>query len=208
MGVLPVLLSRLAKDPTPEDPRGMEQRYLCDVVFSRMLKNSLEGVDKVALHKAILAGLRNEDGRARSTVSGIYKRLGYEEIKPLLPAILDAVVTPALSGEMFADGVRIAGLEVLASNHIAEGIPACADYIRAQNKWASEKRTPQILKILLSYGANAKSVVPHLEETAKIFDAGEKAFPKNLSVQKAAMIREAIAAINASTENPKLKSLR
>jgi len=208
MGALPVLLSRIAQGPTPEDPRGMEQRYLCDVVFSRMLKNSLEGVDKDALHKAILAGLRNEDGRARSTVGGIYKRLGYEEIKPLLPAILDAVVTPAPSGEMFADGVRIAGLEVLASNHIAEGIPACAEYIRGQNKWASEKRTPQILKILLSYGANAKSAVPHLEETAKIFDAGEKNFPKHLSVQKAAMLREALAAINASTEMPDLRKLR
>lgn len=208
MGALPLLLSRIAQGSTPEDPRGMEQRYLCDVVFSRMLKNSLEGVDKDALHKAIAAGLRNEDGRARSTVSGIYKRLGYEEIKPLLPAILDAVVTPAPSGEMFADGVRIAGLEVLASNHIAEGIPACADYIRAQNKWASEKRTPQILKILLSYGANAKSAVPHLEETAKIFEAGEKNFPKHLSVQKAAMLREAIVAINASTEMPNLRKLR
>jgi hypothetical protein len=208
MEALPVLLSRITDGPTPEDPRGMEQRYLCDVVFGRMLKNSLEGVDKEALRKAVAAGLQNEDGRARTTTANIYKHLPEADIEPLLPAILDAVATPAPSGEMFSDGVRIAGLELLASRHIGEGIKACADYIRGQNKWASEKRTPQILKILLTYGAHAKSVVPHLEETARIFDAGEKNFPKHLSVQKAAALREAITAINASTEKPKLRPIR
>ena len=173
-----------------------------------MLRNSLDGVDRDLLRKAVAAGLQNEDGRARSTTAGIYKQLSFAEIEPLLPAILDAVVTPAPSGEMFSDGVRIAGLEVLAAHHIAEGIPACADYIREQNKWASEHRTPQILKILLSYGAHAKSVIPHLEETTALFDKGEENFPAHLSKQKAANLREAIASITAATESPKLRKLR
>jgi hypothetical protein len=208
MEALPILLERLVKGATKEDPRGMEQRHLCDVVFGSMLRNSLEGVDHDLLRKAIAAGLRNEDGRARSNTASIYKRLSFAEIEPLLPSILNAVVTPAPSGEMFADGVRIAGLEVLAAHYIAEGIPACADYIREQNKWASEKRTPQILKILLNYGTHAKSVIPHLEETAALFDKGEKNFPGHLSKQKAADIREAIVTINAATEAPKLRKLR
>jgi HEAT repeat protein len=204
---LPVLLERLVKGATEKDPRGMEQRHLCDVVFTAMLRNSLDGVDRDLLRKAVAAVLRNEDGRARSTTAAVYKKLSFEEIEPLLPAILDAVVTPAPSGEMFADGVRIAGLEVLASHHIAEGIPACADYLREQNKWASEKRTPQILKILLSYGAHAKSAIPHLEETAALFEKGEKNFPGHLSKQKAAHLREAIATINTATDAPKLRKL-
>ena len=208
MQALPVLLERLAKGPTLEDPRGMEQRYLCDAVFGRMLRNSLDGVDKDLLNKAVVAGLRNEDGRARSTVANVYKLLAYEGIGPLLPAIMDAVAKPAPSGEMFSDGVRIAGLQVLASHHVAEGIPACAEYIREQNKWASEKRTPEILKILLSYGANAKSAIPHLRETAAGFDKGEENFPKHLSVQKAAALREAIASIEASEEKAELRKLR
>lgn len=208
MEALPVLIERLTKGPTPEDPRGMEQRHLCDAVFARMLKNSLDGADRENLYKAVSAGLRNEDGRARSTVSSIYKKLSYEEIKPLLPAILAAVVTPAPSGEMFADGVRVAGLEVLASHHITEGMSACAVYIRDQNKWASEKRTPELLKILVQYGANAQSVLPHLQETTAMFDSGEKDFPKKLSDQKATAIREAIAAIEASKDKPKMQSIR
>lgn len=208
MEILAVLLERIADGPTPEDPRGMEQRYLCDVVFGRMLKNSLESVDKDLLRKAIAAALKNQDGRARSNTANIFKHLPYENIKPLLPAILDAVATPAPSGEMFADGVRIAGLELLASHHITEGMAACAVYIRDQNKWASEHRTPQILKILLQYGANAQSVIPHLKKTTAMFDAGEKNFPKRLSEDKAAAMRETIAKIEAATGKPKLQRLR
>ena len=208
MQALPLILDMIARGRTPEDPRGMEQRHLCDVVFTRMLKNSLEGVDRKQLLKAVAAGLRNEDGRARSNTSGIYKQLSYEEIKPMLPAIMEAVVTPAPSGEMFADGVRMAGLEILAFHHIEEGIMACAVYIREQNPWASEERTPEILKILLQYGASAQSALPHLQETAAMFDQGEKDFPEELSAQKAAALREAIATIEKSNDKPALQRLR
>ena len=74
-----------------------------------MLANSLDGVDRDLLRKAVVAGLRNEDGRARSSITGIYKMLSFEEIEPLLPAILDAVAKPAPSGEMFADGFASLG---------------------------------------------------------------------------------------------------
>ncbi|OYV07459.1 MAG: acetylesterase [Verrucomicrobiales bacterium VVV1] len=208
MAALPSLLERLAKGPSPEDPRAMEQRYLCTAVFEKLLRNSVEGVDPVALRKAILAGLGNQDGHARSIVGNVYKKLSFEEIKPLLPAIREALVNQAPSGEMFAEGVRLAGLEVLAAHHIEEGMQDAADYIRNQNKWASEKRTPDILKILVTYGARAKAVVPHLQETAAQFDQGEKDFPKQLSLQKAAAVREAIARIEASDSNPDLIRIR
>lgn len=208
MPALPKLLEMLAKTPEKDDPRAMEQRYLCEAVFEKMLRNSIEGVDRDALRKAILAGLKNQDGRARSIVGTIYKKMDYADIKPLLPAICEAVVNPAPSGEMFADGVMLAGLDVLATHHIEEGIQACADYIRNQNKWASEHRIKDILKILVTYGASAQPVIPHLKETADMFDAGEKDFPMQLSVQKAADLREAIATIEASKEKPKLIPLR
>lgn len=208
MPSLPLMLERLTHGPTKTDPRGMEQRYLCFSVFGTMLKNSLDGVDRELLRKAVAAGLRNEDGRARSDIANIYKMLSYGEIVPLLPAILDAAAKPAPSGEMFADGIRIAGLQILASHHIAEGIPAIIDYIRSQNKWASQERTPELLKILVSYGAHAKSVIPELKEIAETFDKGEKDFPKNLSIQKAGDVRKAIAQIEAATEKPDLRNIR
>ncbi len=208
MPSLPILLERLTRAPSKSDPRGMEQRYLCFSIFGTMLKNSLEGVDRDLLRKAIAAGLSNEDGRARSTIANVYKMLSYQEIEPLLPAILEAAAKPAPSGEMFADGIRIAGLQVLAAHHVAEGIPACADYILNQNIWASQIRTPEILNILVTYGAHAQSVIPQLRQAAEMFDKGQGNFPKHMSVQKAADVRKAIAQIEASTDKPELRRIR
>ena len=105
---------------------------------------------------------------------------------------------------MFADGIRMEGLRLLAKHRVKEGIDACVKYTRTQNPWASEKRTPQLMKILLSYGAHAKSAVPELKQIADRFGSGEKNFPRNLSLDKARVVRETIRAIEASREYPEL----
>ncbi len=209
MPALPAMLERLAIGPTPEDPRAMEQRYLCSAVFSTMLANarSLDGVDREELRAAIAAGLHNQDGRARGEVSKIYRHVAFDDIKPLLPAIREAIVTPAPSGEMFADGVRLDGLRVLAAHRVEEGMTECTDYLLSQNPWASQIRTREILEILLEFGSQAGAVIPRLREAAATFEAGEPDFPKALSLEKAAMVREAIAKIEASTEKPVLRRI-
>jgi HEAT repeat protein len=206
----PDMLEMIAREPSADDPRGMEQRFVSSAIFSKMLSRgkSLEGVEHDQLRTAIARGLQNQDGRARSEISEVFSRLSFQEIEPLLPAILEAIEQPAPSGEMFADGVRVNGLKVLAQHRIEEGIQATVDYLRTQNPWASEHRTPEILKILDHYGAAAQRVVPHLRETAALFDAGEVDFPKHLSEQKAKAVREAIEKIEAAQERPKLKRLK
>ncbi len=205
---VPELLERLARGPTKEDPRAMEQRYLCSALFGTLLKKSLDGVDRDLLRKAVAAGLRNQDGRARGEVGGIYKQLTYDELKPLMPAILEAIVTPAPSGEMFADGIRVEGLKLLAKHRIAEGIAACVKYTREQNPWASQERTPELMKILLTYGTHAKAVIPELTKLGDYFEKDEKDFPKKLMLVKAKSVRDTIAAIEASTESPELIRLK
>jgi len=153
----------LAKDPSPDDPRGMEQRYLSFVVFGTMLKRSIQGVDRELLRKAVAAGLQNQDGRARGAVGGIYQVLSYEEIEPLLPAVYEAIVTPAPSGIMFASGVRIAGVEVLAKHRIREGMPLCIEVMEI-DKWGKGNRIPQCLNALGKYGAAAKPMIPQLRQ--------------------------------------------
>jgi len=185
----------------------MEQRYLCFAAFDKMLKNPLDGVNRDLLRKAVAAGLHNEDGRAHGSVGGNYKKLIYEEIKPLLPAIYEAIVKPAPSGEMFADGIRVEGLKVLAKHHIKEGMAACVNYTTTQNPWASQERTPELMKILLNYGAQAKVVIPELQKSADGFEKGEVDFPKALSLRKANSVRETIRAIEAATESPELISI-
>ncbi len=207
MQTVPQLLELLAQVDTKNDPRGMQQRYLTFALFENregMLSRSLDGVDRAALYKAVRAGLTNQDGRARGSIGSVYRNLSAEDIKPLLPAIHQAIIDPAPSGEMFADGIRVEGLGLLAKHHIQEGISALVKYARDQNPWSSQNRTPELMKILLAYGTHAKAVIPELEKLAHYFEKEEKDFPKNLGLQKANSVRDTIRHIEASTESPEL----
>ncbi|MBL9136479.1 MAG: hypothetical protein JNK85_11450 [Verrucomicrobiales bacterium] len=209
MPVVPQLLKLLAQVDPQVDPRGMQQRYLSFALFDGggMLNRSLEGVDREALYEAVRAGLKNQDGRARGSIGSVYRNLSAEDIKPLLPAIYQAIMEPSPSGEMFADSIRVEGLRLLAKHRIAEGISACVKYTRDQNPWSSEHRTPELMEILLSYGTHAKLVIPDLTRIANYFEKDEKDFPEELMLRKAKCVRETIRAIEASTDTPELSRL-
>ena len=208
--VVPQLLELLARVDAKNDPRGMQQRYLSFALFDNdgLLGRSLEGVDRPSLYKAVRAGLKNEDGRARGSIGSVYRHLSLEEIKPLLPAIHEAIVQPAPSGEMFADGIRVEGLRLLSQHHIEEGINALVIYTRDQNPWASQERTPELMKILLTYGTHAKAAIPELTRIANYFEKDEKDFPPDLMRMKGESVRETIAAIESSTDSPELVRLK
>lgn len=206
---VPQLLGLLAEADPVNDPRGMQQRYLTFALFegNGMLGGSLEGVDRQALYTAVRAGLQNQDGRARGTLSSVYRNLSAADIQPLLPAIYQAIIDPAPSGEMFADEIRVEGLRLFAKHRIEEGIAACVQYTRQQNPWASELRTPELMEILLSYGTHAQAVIPELTQLADYFENDEPDFPRQLMKQKAKCVRDTIRAIEAATETPQLKRL-
>ena len=208
--VVPQLLELLARVDAKNDPRGMQQRYLSFALFDNegLLGRSLEAVDRPALYKAVRAGLKNQDGRARGSIGSVYRHLSLEEIKPLLPAIHEAIVQPAPSGEMFADGIRLEGLRLLSQHHIEEGITALVIYTRDQNPWASQERTPELMKILLTYGTHAKAAIPELTRIANYFEKDEKDFPPDLMRMKGESVRETIAAIESSTDSPELVRLK
>jgi len=203
MVAVPELLEMLAKGPTEKDPRAMEQRYLSFAVFGQLLKNSLDGVDRDALRKAVTAGLVNQDGRARGSIGNVYQHLSYKDIKPLLPAIHEAIVTPAPSGIMFAAGIRLQGVAVLAKHHIREGMQLCLDVMEI-DKWGKQDRIKQCLNTLGSYGAAAKPLLPQLRQLEKDLSAHKEA--KNLRPliqQLGTLIKE----IEKSTGTVELRSL-
>ena len=200
MSTLPILLEKLTNLPTSEDPRGMEQRYLCFNVFGKMLKKSLGNVDKTLLLKAVSAGLKNQDGRARGDIGGIYQQLSYEEIKPLLPAIREAIITPAPSGEMFAAGIRLSGLDLFAKHKIKEGMELCFVVLEL-DKWGKGDRVPRCLKALGAYGAAAKPMIPRLHQL-------EKDMPANgMKEADVAQVTALIKSIESATGTVELKSL-
>jgi hypothetical protein len=203
MVAVPELLKILAKGPSAADPRGMEQRYLSFAVFGKLLKRSLDGVDRELLREAVAAGLKNQDGRARGAVGGIYQQLSYDEIKPLLPTIHEAIVTPAPSGIMFASGVRLAGIELLAQHQIREGMPLCLEVMEI-DKWGKARRIPSCLKTLGEYGAAAKPMLPQLRQLEKDLVAHREARNLQPSIDQ---VRNLIDAIEASEETIELRSI-
>lgn len=206
MPALPDLLTMLAEGDHPADPRGMQQRFLCFALFDQrngMLGRSLEGVDRQLLYAAVKAGLRNEDGRARGSIGSVYKNLTYEEIEPLLPFIYQAIVEPAPSGIMFADGIRLSGLEILAKLRIQEGMALCLDLMEI-DRWGKAHRITACLKALQAYGGAAQPLLPRLAELEKQLLAHPEA--KSLQPQ-IELVRETMAVIQADQQPQKLRSM-
>jgi len=203
MVALPVLLERLTLGPSEEDPRGMEQRFMSFAVFGQMLKNSLEGVDRDALNKAVAAGLQNQDGRARGSIANVYQKLTFEEIQPLLPAIYEAIVNPAPSGIMFADGIRLAGLQLLAKHRYREGMVLSLDLMDI-DRWNKRRRIDQCLEVLATYGGAAKPLLPRMRELEQALVAHREARGLQPLIEK---LRGIIADVESATEAPELREL-
>ncbi len=196
---VPDLVAMLVQEDLEADPRGMQQRYLCFALFDQrqgLLKGSLDGVDQESLYAAVRAGLGNEDGRARGVLSTVYKRLSYEGIEPLLPAVYRAAAESAPSGIMFADGIRLAGLEILAQHKIKEAMPLCLEVIEL-DRWGSKRRIPQCLNALQLYGTAAKDLAPKLKEL--------KGHLNDDKLEK--LLQQTIATITSDAEPPELRSL-
>ena len=203
ISALPQLLERLAAGPDKNDPRGMEQRFLSFAVFDTMLKKSLDGVDRDALRKAVVAGLHNDDGRARSSVSRVYGQLTYEEIKPLLPAIHQAVVERSPSGIMFSDGVRLNGLKILAKHRIREGLPLCVTILDLE-RWGKKARIQGCIDAIAIYGDAAKPLLPQLRQFEKDLLAHRESKGFQPQIEK---LRKLIKDLEVSTGSPELRSL-
>jgi len=204
-------LLKLAASPDPDDPRQMLQRYLAFGLFYPggalrmvgLLAHNLEGVDRQLLYPAVEQLLRNPDGRARGAVGSVFDQLDYEEIKPLLPAILEAIEEPAPSGVMFASGIRLRGLEVLARYRIKEGMPLCLQVMEI-DRWGKRHRIGRCLQILQSYGAAAKCMLPELRRLEQQLQNHREARNLGPEIEK---VRKTIAAIEAAHDTLPLRSL-
>ncbi|MFG0285195.1 MAG: DUF6288 domain-containing protein [Phycisphaerales bacterium JB039] len=205
MSTLPDLLTMIVAYDAETDPRGMQQRFLCFALFDQrdgMLGRSLDGVDRESLYAAVRAGLRNEDGRARGSIGSVYRNLSYDEIEPLLPAIYQATLEPAPSGIMFADGIRLSGLEILAQHRIKEGVPLSVALIDP-GRWGLANRINRCLAALRLYGGAARSAIPRLRQLEDDLRAQRWA-PEAI---EALGIPALIAEIESDQQPPALRSL-
>jgi HEAT repeat protein len=196
--------------PNPADPRRMAQRSAAIALFSpypghreprSILAESLVGVDRKLLYPAIKSLLHNEDSVARSSVRTVFNDLDDTDLAQLLPAIAEAIAGLAPSNEMFGDGIRLAGLDLLSRLHIRDGLPLCVTVIEP-GRWGLYQRVNKIAEYLPRYGALGKTVLPQLREIRAQLAAAGKA-----KSEQTAQVDKIIAAIESSTATPTLVSL-
>lgn len=205
-------LLKMAVNPRPEDPRRMAQRAACMALFApypgsrgyqSILADSLDGVDRELLYPAIRSVLENDDAAARGSLDRTYGKLTDRDVVALMPAILKAIQQLAPSNEMFGDGIRLAGLDLVSRLHVREGMPLCISVIEL-DRWGSGNRLPKCLEYLGRYGVHAKEVLPQLQEMRQAF---VKADRKREQSDQVKLLDKAMAEIAASKAEPKILSL-
>lgn len=195
----------------PADPRRTAARSASMALFSpypgrnepkSILAQSLEGVDHSQLLPALQTLLAHEDSVARSAVRKTYAHLTDSDLIALLPNIVKAIEKLAPSNEMFADGIRLAGLDLLSRLHIREGMDLCVAVIEP-DRWGLKDRAQSCLSYIQRYGSQAKPLLPKLRKIRT-----DLATAKKGSADLLAQFDKTIAAIEASTATPTLVSLK
>ncbi len=166
-----------------------------------ILEDSLEGVDRAQLYPALQSLLQHEDSIARGTAAKNYKNLTDADLVELLPDIVKSIERIAPSNEMFADGVRLAGLDLLSRLHIREGMALCVSTIEP-DRWGERNRSKDCLTYLQRYGTHAKPLLPKLHEIRTYLATVKKVPAENMK-----RFDELLTAIESSTESPTIVSL-
>ncbi|MEI7901611.1 MAG: DUF6288 domain-containing protein [bacterium] len=216
--VLPDMLKALVATAEPlqpiawNDPVQLAQGALAEALFKRgQLSRSIKEADPALLYPAIRVISRNADGMARALLRNTFENLlTLEDVQALAPDILAAVKVRAPADTMFGNEIRMGGFKALAKYHFKEGIEAGVIFARTQGGHGSQKRTGEIMKALMTYGAAAKEAVPGLKELVEHFNAECEAgrFPKGaLNQMRVDAVAEAIQAIESATTQPELRSI-
>jgi hypothetical protein len=195
--------------PNPADPRRMAQRSAAMALFSpypgrreprSILAESIDGVDRKQLYAAVQALLRNEDSVARSAVRTVYDDLTDRDLVELLPAIVKAIEQLAPSNEMFGDGIRLAGLDLLSRLHIREGLALSVSVVEPV-RWGAGKRLGPCLQYIQRYGTHATAMLPRLQEMRSQFAASAGKKTKSEHVD---LLDKCIASIKSTSATPML----
>lgn len=213
---------RAAMEDMPDDPREVNQTFMGFVLWGNglngapngLLSRSTDGVDNDLIVAAIRKVITNENAQTRSYVSHALQKMSFEELSPLWGELVWAMENPAPSGIMFSHDIRETSMHLLAKYRYKEVIPLCVTYIKNMKAWGAQKRINTIMDVLISYGTEAKSVLPELYEVRAFYK-------ENLGPGKAMQFPQwatdgffegfdaGIKAIEASTETPTdLRSLK
>jgi hypothetical protein len=198
--------------PNPADPRDMAKRAAAIALFApypgergprSILAESLDGVDRALLLPAVEKLLQNQDSVARASVGKVLDDLTQQDLAVLLPAIVRAVEHLAPSNEMFGDGIRLAGLDLLSRLHLRDGMRLCLTVLEPE-RWGLGNRIKPCLDYLPRYGTHAQALLPDLKRLRADLVAKDG---KRVNQEHLALLDRCISAIENATTTPTLVSV-
>ena len=193
------------------DPIQLAQGQLAAALFSGGLTDKVKSADAKLLYPAVRAISLNADGMARATLRGFFDgKLSEADIEGLAPDILLAIQTRGPADTMFGNEIRMGGFKALTKYHYKEAIAAGVQFAKTQGGHGSESRTGEIMKQIVGYGAAAKEAIPGLKELIVTLNdqVARKEYPGGeLNQRRVGAVEEAIKAIEASKEQPVMKTV-
>lgn len=214
--IVPDALEAVAKTAEPlqpiawADPIQLAQGQLAEALFGGALVNTVKETSPKLVYPAVRAVATNSDGMARSRLKSYFEKdLTLEDVQALAPDILRAVATKSPADQMFSNEIRMGGFKALTKYHFKEGIEVGIEFAKTQGGHGSESRTGEIMKVIETYGKAAQPAIPQLKELIAMLNQQAKSggFPVELNKRRVGAVEEAIAAIEAATTQPELRSI-
>jgi hypothetical protein len=197
-----------------EDPVQLAQCKLSMVVFGHaLLGGSIKKVDKKLFYETIRIASRSPSGRARSRLVHIFRnKLEPADVEALERVILESVRSIAPADTMYESDIRMAGMQLLVKYKYAEGIKVLPALARTLSKHSSERRIPELMTWLRTYGKHAAWTIPQLKLLIKELDlqVATKQYPGGAKYngRRTGAVKETIAYLQTTQDAPKLQTMK
>ncbi|MCF7731042.1 MAG: DUF6288 domain-containing protein [Akkermansiaceae bacterium] len=143
------------------DPIQFAHGQLMSVIFAGELTGALKQADPKLVLRAVRAGSRNASSRARGSLGSFIHSLTADEVKTLLPDIVELATSHGPADTMFSREIRVSAFNVLVKYHFEEGIRAAP--LVAKGKYGCHNAV-EIMAGLETYGSAAREIIPDLKK--------------------------------------------
>lgn len=183
------------------DPIQFAHGQLIPALFAGGLTDALKQADPKLVLKAARVASRNADNRARGCLEGFINQLTADEVKTLLPDIVELATSHGPADTMFSREIRVSAFKVLAKYHFQEGIRAAP--LVAKGKYGCHNAV-EIMAALETYGSAAREIIPDLKQLIVDYTELRKdwIFPET----SFSAVEHAIKVIEAAKDHPPLLS--
>ena len=192
-----------------DDPLQFANAKLAKTLFATQpFRTQIRNQPPALFYEAIRVGLRQPDGAARGYLANFIKQdLNWNDVKAVAPDLVDAIAERAPADQMFAEGIRYAGLQTLGKFKVEEGLPLCL-MVKEQN-WHSDDWIPfTVLRDV--YGTAAAEVLPTLydwRDHLPAFDA-DGSIPDDRYDNLVSYINSTIATLESTAPAPAMNHFK